>query len=344
MENRPEFIVGIDVSSEYFTCAAGQAKDKWKISLLPQDFDNKTSGFNKFSQWLQKAGIEKEKAVICMEKTGVYNELLVAFLCKQGYRVCVEDPIKVKKAFKPHGIKSDSVDSKQIAEYGWRFFDQLHYWKPLSETIEKVKTLLSVREDLVKANTADKNRLHTFRRKAYRVQLAEDILESNIAERDKEIKAIEKEIDNLIHQLPYLAQIFRNLQTIPRCKLLLAANLLVFFHEFDGEITYKKAAGRLGICPYEHSSGSSIKKRAKSFGHGTGTIRKLLHLAACSLCKYDPRYQQYMAEKLAFGKPKMVIYNNVANKLVKIIVRIYASNMQYNPNHQSVHPRFLTRS
>ena len=42
--------------------------------------------------------------------------------------------------------------------------------------------------------------------------------------------------------------------------------------------------------------------------------------------------------------PKMVIYNNVANKLVKIIVKIYGSNMQYNPNHQSVHPRFLTRS
>ena len=48
------------------------------------------------------------------------------YLLSQGYRVSVESPLRVKRAFHPAGHKSDPVDSRQIAEYAYRFQDELN--------------------------------------------------------------------------------------------------------------------------------------------------------------------------------------------------------------------------
>ena len=92
--------------------------------------------------------------MICLEATGVYSEVLVHFLAANGYPVAVEPPLKVKRAFKkPAGHKSDPVDSQQIAEYAYRFWDELSLWVPRQEILEQIKTLLVTREQFVVAKT-----------------------------------------------------------------------------------------------------------------------------------------------------------------------------------------------
>ncbi len=103
-----------------------------------------------------------------MEATGVYSEVLAHFLAANGYPVAIEPPLKVKRAFKPAGHKSDPVDSPQIAEYAYRFWDELSLWNPRAEILEQIKTLLTTREQFVVQRTGHQNALQALQRKRVR--------------------------------------------------------------------------------------------------------------------------------------------------------------------------------
>ena len=126
-------------------------------------------------------GSTPENSVICMEATGVYDEVLTHFLSANQYVVSVEPPLKVKRAFKPEGSKSDPVDSTQIAEYAYRFWDQLSFWQPRAEIVEQIQTLLTVREQLVVERTGHQNSLKALKRKKVPTPLAEKIHEQALA-------------------------------------------------------------------------------------------------------------------------------------------------------------------
>jgi len=119
--DKPRFFVGIDVASATFTSAVGMMGEKWQIVVKPATFANEYDSFAKYLNWLQEHGVRPENSVICMEATGVYNEVLAHFLIANRFVVAIEPPLKVKRAFKPAGHKSDPVDSIQIGEYAFRF-------------------------------------------------------------------------------------------------------------------------------------------------------------------------------------------------------------------------------
>jgi transposase len=64
-----------------------------------------------------KQDVTAENSVVCMEATGVYGQALAYFLVTHKYRVSVEPPLKVKRAFPTHGHKNDITDSENLAAY-----------------------------------------------------------------------------------------------------------------------------------------------------------------------------------------------------------------------------------
>ena len=80
----------------------------------------------------------------------------------KGFQIAVEMPLKVKRTFKVKGHKSDPVDARQIAEYAYRFKDELELWQPNSDMVEQLRVLLSTREQLVQQKTATGNSLKTI--------------------------------------------------------------------------------------------------------------------------------------------------------------------------------------
>ena len=97
-------------------------------------------------------------------------------------------------------------------------------------------------------------------------------------------------------------------------------------------------ANYLGICPHERSSGTSLRKRPRSSRLGPPRMRKLLHLAARSLVQHDLPIKQYYLQKLKDGKPKMLVLNNVENRLLKIMCAVLRTETPYKKNHRSVNP------
>ena len=339
----PIYYIGIDISSTSFTAVACTRPNEFLSK--PEEFENSQTGFGECATWLASFGISPETSVVCMEATGVYGERLAYFLYEQQYQLAVEPPLKVKKAFYPHGHKNDRVDSQQIAEYAFRFYDRLTFWQPRKEVLEQVKTLLATREQFVNQRTACKNTLKSLKRKQVRVFAAEKALLDQIASFTQLVKQLEKETWALIKTDPHCKQTFDLLRSIPGVGKFLAGHMtVVFFSRSEDLFNHRKVAAYLGIAPYEHQSGTSVYKRPSSRHYGPPAIRKLLHLGARSICFHRPSFHAYYNRKLAEGKKPTLVLNNVSNKLVKIMCAVVRNQTPYTPEYRSAKPFSLTRS
>jgi transposase len=339
---RPKFFVGIDIASATFTAAVGV--EPWRLIVKAEEFLNELDSFPKFLHWLQKNKLAPEQTILCMEATGVYGEALAYFLHAQGYHLAIETPLKVKRAFKPFGPKTDPVDSQQIAEYACRYWDELHLWTPNQQVLEQIKTLLNTREQFVTQSIAHQNALKSLQRKAIRTLLAEQIHVEALKQIKKHLRTIEDEIQRLIDQDPTLGQMLSLLISVPGVGMLLAAHFLVSFYSAQRELNHKEMASYLGICPHEHSSGSSLHSRSTSRHFGPPQMRRLLYLASMSVRTHHPDFNKYFLRKEAQGKPGKVVLNNIANKLLKIMFAVLRSQTPYISGFRSVNPIFLKKA
>jgi transposase len=338
---RPTYYIGIDVSSATFTSAVGSIGAKWQIMAKPEQFSNDHEGFALYLAWLQQHSVKAENAVVCMEATGVYTEVLAHFLVAKGYKLAIEPPLKVKRAFHPEGHKSDPVDSRQISEYAYRFWDELRIWAPRQEVLEQIKTLLTAREQFVVEKAAHHNALQALRRKVIRTPLAEAIHELALTQLKENIRQLEAEIRHLIDQDPTFRNMVGLLMSIPGVGLLLAAHLLVTIQSAPMPLNHKTLAAFIGICPYEDSSGTSIHHKPTSRHYGPPGLRKLLFLAAMSVKTHHPEFRHYFLRKSLEGKAPKLIINNIANKLLKIAVAVLKANKPFIPGYRSINPRLL---
>lgn len=244
----------------------------------PTRFANEPTGFGRLTKWLADRGAAPGRSIVCMEATGVYSEALCYFLDERGYRVAVEDALRIKRGFKTTANKTDPADSRQIAEYAARYEDRLRFWRPNEAIVEQVKTLLSMREQLVRERGAKRNMLHALKRKAVKrkavqTPAARRLVEEMIAYLGSQIQKVEAAIRRLIRSRPALSEGVTLLMSVPGVGMLLAANLLVVTGGFERKVTARQLAAYIGICPYEHVSGTSVKRRAKSRPYGPPVLR-----------------------------------------------------------------------
>jgi len=333
------FFIGLDTSKDDFAASIYQSPGQAVITK--EAIPNNPKGFTQFISWLKEQQITKSNSRICMEATGVYSQAIAYYLLLHGFPVSIEPPLKVKRAFDPVGHKTDSIDSKQIAEYAYRFQDELTAWQPKEELLEKIRQLLSVREQFTKQKTALKNAMHAYSLQRVQVELIRKAHLETLAQIEKQIARIDKELSKLIKQDPLISQRASYLDSIPGCGMLLAAHLLVLTDNFTRIQKAKRLASFIGIVPYQHKSGTSVAKRAKIRHFGPGPIRKLLRLAAQSVATHDATFRRYYLRKLAQGKAKSLVLNNIANKLLKVACSIIRDNTRYIKDHQSIHPMYV---
>lgn len=330
------FYIGIDIAATTFMACA--IESPLKVTAPPKNFANDPAGYEAFVLWLTNHGITPATAILCMEATGVYSEALAYYLTAHEWWVAVAPPLQVKQAFAPIGHKTDAVDSRQIAEYAARFQDQLRRFAPKEEIIEQVKVLLQLREQYVRQKTAHLNSLHALKRKVVRTPLAESLLEQSISQLKINIKTIESEIKELFNDHSDFGHQIALLLSIPGVGLLLASHIVVLSQVMHDPLNFKAMAAYLGISPYQHASGSSVRKRPSSRHFGPATARKLLHLAARSRRTHHASSRCYFERKVAAGKPKSLVLNNMANRLLRVICAVLRERRPFIDDFVSLPP------
>ena len=329
------FAVGVDIANRSFVATiltAGQ----W--TATSSAFAQSDTGFKAFIQWLTVHGITRRSSIIGMETTGVYSQRLCLHLLKERFTVTVIDAASIARHRAPSQPKSDPADSRAIAEYLFRYPDKAHRWQPKAPELQQLATLLSLRELYVRNRTAAKNHRHAQTRAAAVVPAALQSVNSQIDALSQEIKHIEAEIKRVVKAHPELQRKVDLLCTMPGVQLLFAVNFLLAVESLGITLNPRTMANYLGTCPHEYSSGTSVKKRARSSRLGPPRLRKLLNLAARSCAVHNERFRQYYQRKLREGKAKMLILNNIANELVRIACALLRSNTVYLEQHLPVKP------
>ncbi|MDD5422628.1 MAG: IS110 family transposase [Candidatus Omnitrophica bacterium] len=333
---KSDYFIGLDIASDNFVASIYESPEKPLITK--EAIENNPDGFSMLISWLKEHGIDSSNSIICMEATGIYSEAVSHYLAANGFRVSVEPPLKVKRAFDPIGHKTDPVDSKQIAEYAYRYSDELRFWQPKQEIVEKIKQLLTAREQFTKQSTAIQNSIKAYERHVIKVPLIIKAHHETLKELKKHIVAIDKELDHLIRQNPTISQMTNHLKSIPGVGLLLASDLIAITGAFDNISGHKILSSFIGICPYQHTSGKSVYRHPRIRNFGPVYTRKLLMLAACSCSTHNTIFRKYYLRKLAEGKAKKLVLNNIANKIIKIACVLIKNNTQYNETYRSINP------
>jgi transposase len=310
----------------------------WKLVEKPVEVDNHEDGYAFFLGWLKEHSLTSENTVVCMEATGVYGEGLAYFLSASGYAVAVEAPLNIQRKFPTNASKTDWLDCQYIAEYACRYVDKLTLWQPRDEVLEQVKVLLTTRQQFSVQLAAYKNALHAVNRKKVSSAVAKQVLQDMIQQITKHIADIDVEIRRLIDSNPTFKQTLLLLLSIPGIGLQLAAHLLILMQD---SLDPRELAAFVGICPYQHESGSSVYSAPTSRHYGPPALRKLLYLAACSVRTHRKEFRQYFLRKTAEGKPGKLVLNNIQNKLLKIACAVVRSQKPFTPNYVSVNPLAL---
>ena len=274
----PTFYVGVDVASE--TLAASLTRGPSQPVAGPFTVANDPDGFAALAAWLAEHDAVPSQALVCLEATGVYGEALCYWLHERGYRLAVEDAAKVKRAMPVSGAKTDALDARRIADYAARFLDELRPWTPAEAVVEQVKTLLTMREQLVREKGAKQNALHVLRRKHYPTPLAIRIAGDAVDYLRDRVREIDAEVKRLVSSHPTLGPAVALVVSVPGVGYLLGCHLCVATDGFTRPLVAKRFAAWLGVCPLDFESGSSVRRRPSSRGYGPSAMRKLLYLAS----------------------------------------------------------------
>lgn len=259
------------------------------------------------------------------------------WLHANGFRVVVEDAAKVRRAMPVAGAKTDALDAQRIADYAARFLDELRLWTPAEAVVEQVQTLLTLREQLTRERTAKLNARRMLRRKAVQTPLALRITDEAVDYLKARIAEVDREVKRLVSSHPTLGPAVALLVSVPGVGHLLASHLCVATGGFTRPLVPKQASSWLGICPLEHESGTSVRRKPRSRGYGPSAIRKLLYLASMRLVSIEgSAHHAYFERKKGQGKSGRLVLNNVGNKLIRVMAAVLRDGQPYQSGHASV--------
>jgi transposase len=220
--------------------------------------------------------------------------------------------------------KSDKADAKEIAYYAWLRRDDLVPSTPPAKNLIELQRMMSLREQLVKHATAQKNLcagMETLTGKN-----SEDfsvlVIRQTIEHLETQIRKVEKAMDSLIKADDEMLVNYKLSKTVKGVGLVLAVQMLLHTHNYTRFENWRQFSSYCGLVPFPYQSGTSINGRSKIHPIADRKMKSLLSMSAISAIQHDKELKMYYAKRVSEGKPKMLVLNIIRNKLVS---RIFAT-------------------
>lgn len=322
MEKR-EF-VGIDVSKLTLDVCLFAKKTH-------NQFQNNNKGFKKLTKWIEKAASKSiSEMEFCFEHTGLYSLPLSIYLDQNKVTFYVVSGLLVKRSLGLKRGKSDKIDAFDLARFVYLHHNELKQYKLPSQSIIKLKQLLSFRVRLIKQRGAYK--AHVKETKLVLGHDKEDLIINTSVELiwvlSEKIKAIEHEMIQFIKVDEDINLTYKNLTTIKGVGMIVAIAVITTTNNFQSFNNWRQFACYAGIAPFEHQSGISYRGKTRISTLGNRQLKTLLSQAAASSIQFNPEMKIYYQRRISEGKNKMSTLNIIRNKIVS---RIFAVAQRQTP-------------
>jgi transposase len=315
--------IGFDVSKATLDVAIfdGERTDHFAV-------ENGEKGFAEVLRTIK--GNLAAEIVITMEATGVYHQRAADYFYKRGFNVQVVNPLIIKRysEMKMLRAKTDAVDSRIIAKYGYYEAGTLYKKKP--EKNLKIQGFLKAIDDLCQMKVQNKNRLEALNQCSVEMKDIELMYQRIENQIEGEILLMERELLLLAKEISF--ETYQNLLSIPGIGKRIAPAIIGFFGQMEDFETAKQLVCFIGINPSPKMSGTSVRGRGSISRKGNGYLRKLLYMAALSACKHNVSCNALYHRLIGRGKAKKVALIAVSNKLVRQIFAVTKFERRYDPN------------
>ena len=312
--------IGVDISKDTLDAAVYPAKDK-KMDFL--HFDNTQKGLTVMMSWLKRRGIKTTEMVICAEHTGVYTNPLIEFADKKGLALSLNSPLDIKHSMGIARGKNDVIDASRIAEYAYSHKDKLKLYEKPSDNIKKLQYLLTERRQYMRQRTALIN-LDCAMGK-YGTSETRSRSESAKKHCEKLVKKVEDQMLAIIYSDPDVKRNYDLISSVKGIGLINAINTIVFTNNFKSFETPRRYACYIGVAPFDHTSGISVKGRTQVSKICRTQQKAELSMAARSVIVNDPGLKKYYLRKMkekGGGKDAHGVVLNAVK--FKIILRMFA--------------------
>ena len=307
------FNIGIDIS-----------KKKLDISYNAEQtasFDNDLTGFKQLLKQIKN----KKLTRVVMEATGGYERPLVSFLQERGVVVSIVNAKRVRDYAKALGklAKTDKIDSHVIRLFAEAINPQIT--EQLSESQQSLDSLTLRRNQLVKQRAMEKQHSETVTNKE-----AKQSINRNIKFLDKEIKRIDKKINELISLDVVIQEKINRLATIKGVGAVVALTFIADLPEL-GTLSNKEISALVGVAPFCRDSGSMRGQR--TIWGGRSQVRSILYMATLSAITHNAPIKEFYERLLRNGKTKKTALVACMRKLLTVANSMIRNNIDWNPEH-----------
>ncbi|NOW99222.1 transposase [Mucilaginibacter sp. SG564] len=320
-------ILGVDVSKLTLDIC-------WAEHHLHIRIANCTKGFTVFKKWCKINQIDLRETLVVMEYTGGYEYRFMQFCESIPVCYCRVPGLEIKQSIGMTRGKSDQADAFRISRYGQEKNKRLEPSAPLNNHILKLKQLLSFRKRLVREKagmeSTVKERKHMYALK--RTDAIINIAQSRIKANKKHIDLLEGEIMELIKSDEPMLLNYRIISSIKGIGPVNAWMTIAYTENFASFTDARKYAVFVGVIPFEHTSGTSIKGRKRVSHLAHKELKNELNQAAKTAITHDPEIRAYAERKLK-NKAYPLVLNNVKFKLILRMFSLVKRGEMYVENY-----------
>ena len=325
--------IGVDISKDTLDIALVSPQ---QVLLHEQRIANKQTAIVAFFKQLRRLAPDftPATALVCMEYTGLYNRPLLDAVQVLTLPAWVEHAAQINAATGLRRGKTDAVDARRIAAYAARFVDRVRLYQAPRPVLAELDRLQARRKRLVGVLQVLQTPLSSSEGffSAAEQQAEKRGCAASLQAVRADLKAVEAAIAALIANDVTLARQCERLTSVPGVGLVTAVELVLTTNEFEDRNDPKRYASYAGVVPFERSSGQ-LKGRPRVSPQANKRVKTLLHLAALAAVRFAPTLKAYYERKVAEGKNKMLVLNNVRNKLVHLLFACVQQDRNYDENY-----------
>lgn len=302
--------VGVDVSKEH-----------WDVAINGSSEVNRYASDETGTQALINDLSILKCVQVCLEATGSYHQPLVKALHETGIAVSIINPANVRSFARARGqlAKTDRIDALQLVQFGLMMKPEPSEMP--SENQGKLRALRTRRQQLVDAQTQEKNRLGVTNDPAARASI-----EAALEFYDQQLKSIEEQINQLLQKDPQFQRWFELLVTVPGIRETTAAALIAELPEL-GSMNRRQTARLAGLAPINRDSGAMRGKR--TIAGGRARVRKALYMPTLVATRHNPAIRDFYQQLLARGKNKMAALTACMRKLLLTLNAMIKENQAW---------------
>jgi transposase len=321
--------IGIDFSKSKFDVSVLEEIEQKNVAQAT--FENSEAGYRDFLKWTSKQSkIKREDWRFCGEHTGLYSRGLSDYLAKKQLFIWLENPLQIKRSSGIKRAKNDPFDSLVIAQYASRFIDRAKAYRLPEKEIDALRLLASYRGRLVKNRVALEVAAGEMRRVIKHDATARFVYESSMRDMERIKKQVEG-IEGKMHETIMNSSLKENYLLINSIKgvgMQTAIAMIIHTNNFAGFQTARQMAAYCGCAPFPNKSGT-VDKGNHISRLANRELKVLLSQCAVSAMRHNRELAAYAQRKIAAGKSKRVVINNVRNKLIQRIFAVVTGKMPY---------------